>query len=171
MPYSSHVLEVVNSPNCSFNTAVSSTSFLDDLFPEQHTVAPPSRSVLPINTSTPTKTVMQRPLLTDALLIHASSCMTTLPPKRRAEDNCPRLLHSNTVNQRHATTQHILNKQLPHELKNELGLETTQSAESSGQSVKTTQSTSHPTARNRPIYHKLHFRSFGKTAGPKTGRK
>ena len=47
LPYSSHFPEVVNSPNCSFNTAVSSTSFLDDPFPEQHTVAPPSRSISP----------------------------------------------------------------------------------------------------------------------------
>ena len=168
---SSHVPEVVNSPNCSFNTAVSSTSFLDDPFPEQHTVVPPSRSVFPTNTSTPTKTVAQRPLLTDALLNHASSRMTTLSPIRRAEDNCPRLLRSNTANQRHATAQHILNKQLPHELKNELGVETTQTAESSGQSIEATQSPSQPTVRNRPIRRKLHFRSFGKNKGPKTGRK
>ena len=78
LPYSSHVPEVVNSPKCSFNTAVSSTSFLDDPFPEQHTVVPPPPSVFPTNTSTPTKTVMQRPLLTDALLNHASSRMTTI---------------------------------------------------------------------------------------------
>ena len=90
LPYSSRP-EVVNSPNCSFNTAVSSTSFLDDPIPEQHTVVPPSRSVFPINTSTPTKTVTQRPLLTDALLNKATSRMTTLFPIRRAEDNCPRL--------------------------------------------------------------------------------
>ena len=140
LPYSSHVPEVVNSTNCSFNTAVSSTSFLDDPFPEQHTVVPPSQSVLPINTSTPTKTVTQRPLLTDALLNHASLRMTTLFPIRRAEDNFPRLLRSNTVNQRHATAQRILNKQLPHELQNKLGLKTTQTAESSGQSMKKTQS-------------------------------
>ena len=148
---SSNVPEVVNYPNCSFNTAVSSASLLDDPFPEQHTVVPPSRSVFPTNTSTPTKTVTQRPLLTDAFLNHASSRMTTLSPIRRAEDNCPRLLRSNTVNQRHATAQHILNKQLPHELKVELGFETTQAAKSSGQSIKTTQCTSQPTARNRPI--------------------
>ena len=98
LPYSFHVPEVVNSPNCSFNTAVSSTSFLDDPFPEQHTVVPPSRSVFPANTSTPTKIVTQRPLLTDALLNHASSRMTTLSAIRRADDNCRRLLHSNTVN-------------------------------------------------------------------------
>ena len=171
MPYSSHVPEVVNSPNCSFNTAVSSTSFLDDPFPEQHTVVSPSRSVFPTNTSTPTKTVTQRPLLTDALLNHASSRMTTLSPIRRAEDNCPRLLRSNTANQRHATAQHILNKQLPHELKNELGLETPQTSGSSGQSIETTQSPSQPTARNRPIRRKLQFRSFGKNKGLKTGRK
>ena len=97
--------------------------------------------------------------------------MTTLSPKRRAEVNCPRLLRSNTANQRHATAQHILNKQLPHELKNELGLETTQTAESSGQSIKTTQSTSQTAVRNRPIRRKLPFRSFGKNKGPKTGRK
>ena len=171
LPYSSHVPEVVNSPNCSFNTAVSSTSFLDDPFPEQHTVVPPSRSVIPTNTSTPTKTITQRPLLTDALLNHACSRMTIHFPIRRAEDNCPRLLRSNTANQRHATAQHILNKQLPHELKNELGLETTQTAESSGQSIETTQSTSQTAVRNRPIRRKLHFRSFGKNKGPKTGRK
>ena len=70
LPYSSHVPEVVNSPKCSFNTAVSCTSFLDDPFSEQHTVIPPSRSVFPINT-TPTKTLTLRPLLTDALLAHA----------------------------------------------------------------------------------------------------
>ena len=108
LPYSSHVPEVVNSPICSFNTAVS--SFFDEPFPEQHTVVPPSPSVFPINTSTPTETVTQRPLLSDALLDHASSRMTTLSPIRRAEDNCPRLLRSNTVNQRYATAQHILNK-------------------------------------------------------------
>ena len=78
--------------------------------------------------------------------------MTTLSPIRRAEDNCPRLLRSNTVNQRRATAQHILNKQLPHELQNELGHETTQTAESSGQSTKTTQSTSEPTARNLQVH-------------------
>ena len=33
LPYFSHVPEVVNSPNCSLNTAVSSTSFLDDPLP------------------------------------------------------------------------------------------------------------------------------------------
>ena len=87
------------------------------------------------------------------------------------EDNCPSLLPSNTVNQRHATAQHIFNKQLPHELQNELGFETTQTAESSGQSMKTTQSTSQPTASNRPIHRKLHLRFFGKNKGPKSGRK
>ena len=97
--------------------------------------------------------------------------MTTFSPIRRAEDNCPRLLHSNTVNQRHATAQHILNKQLPHELKNELQIEGTQTAGSSGQSNETTQSTSQTAVRNRPIRRKLHFRSFGKNKGPKTGRK
>ena len=114
---------------------------------------------------------MQLPLLTDALLNYASSRMTTLSPIRRAEDNCPRLLRSNTVSQRHATAQHILNKQLPHELQNELGVETTQSGESSSQSITTTQSTSQPTARNRPIPRKLQFRSFGRNKDPKTGRK
>ena len=151
LPYSSHVPEFVNSPNCSFNTAVSSTSFLDDPIPEQHTVVPPSGSVFPSNTSTPTKTVTQRPLLTDALLNHASSRMTTLSPIHRAEEKCPRLLRSNTINQRYATPQHNLSKQLPHELKNELGLETTQSAESRGQSIETTQSTSQTAVRNCPI--------------------
>ena len=97
--------------------------------------------------------------------------MTTLSPIRRAEDNYPRLLHSNTVNQRHATAQHILNKQLPHKLQNELGVETTQSAEPSSQSITTTQSTSQPTACNHPIHRKLQFRSFGKNRDPKTGRK
>ena len=97
--------------------------------------------------------------------------MTTLSPIRRAEDNCLRLLRSNTVNQRHPTAQHILNKQFPHELKNELGLETTQTEDSSSESMKTRQSTSRPIARNRPIHGKLHIRSFGKNKGPKTGRK
>ena len=97
--------------------------------------------------------------------------MTTLFPIRRADDNFPRLLRSNTVNQRHATAQQILNKQLPHEFKNELGLETTQTAESSGQSIETMQSTSQTAVGNRPIHRKLHFRSFGKNKGPKTGRK
>ena len=170
LPYS-YVPEVVNSPNCFFNTAVSSTSYLDDPFPEQHTVVPPSRSVFPTNTLTPIKTVTQRPLLTDAFLNHASSRMTTLSPIRRAEDNCPRLLRSNIVNQRHATAHHILNKQLPHELNKELGLETTQTAESSGQSIETMQSTSQTAVRNRPIHRKLHFRPFVKNKGPKTGRK
>ena len=102
LPYSCHVPEVVNSLNCSFNTAVSSTSFLDDPFPEQPNVVPPFRSVFSINTSAPTKTVTRRPLLTDVLLTRAYSRMTTLSPIRRAEDNCPRLLRSNTVNQKHA---------------------------------------------------------------------
>ena len=97
--------------------------------------------------------------------------MTTLSPIRRAENNCPRLLRSKSANQRHATAQHILNKQLPHELKNELGLETTQTAESSGQSNETTQSTSQTAVRNRPIRRKFHFRSLGKNKGPKTGLK
>ena len=86
LPYSSHVPEVFNSPNCSFNTAVF-TSFLDDPFPEKHIVVPPSRSVFPKTTSTPTKTVTQRPLLTDVLLNHSSSSMTTLSPIRSADDN------------------------------------------------------------------------------------
>ena len=171
LPYSSHVPEVVNSPNCCFNTAVSSTSFLDDPFPEQHTVVPPSRSAFPINTSTPTKTVTKRSSLSDALLNIASSRMTTLSPIPRAEDNCRRLLRSNTVNQRNATAQHILNKQLPRELKNELGLETTENSGSSSQSIETTQSTSQTGARNHPIHRKLHFRSIGKSKGPETGRK
>ena len=173
-PAPSVPLEDETFPNRSSDStlpAVSSTSFLDDPFPEQHTVVPPSRSVFPTKTSTPTKTVTQRPLLTDALLNHASSRMTTLSPIRRAEDNCPRLLPSNTVNQRHATAQHILNKQLPHELKNELGLETTQTADSSGQSIKATQCTTQTAVRNRPIHRKLHFRPFGKNKGPKTGGK
>ena len=97
--------------------------------------------------------------------------MTTLSPIRRAEDNFPRLLRRNTVNQRHATAQHILNKQLPHELKNELELEATQTAGSSGQFIETTQSTSQAAVLNRPIRRKLHFRSFGKNKGPKTGRR
>ena len=97
--------------------------------------------------------------------------MTTLSPIRRAENNCPRLLRSNTANRRYGTTQHSLNKQLPHEVQNELGLETTQTAESSGQSIKTMQSTSQTAKRNRSIHRKLHFRAFGKNKGPKTGRK
>ena len=97
--------------------------------------------------------------------------MTTPSPIRRAEDNCPRLLRSNTFNQRHPIAQHILNKQLPHEVQNELGLETTQTAGSSGQSIKTMQSTSQTAAPNRPIHRELHFRSFGKNKDPKTGRK
>ena len=97
--------------------------------------------------------------------------MSSLSPVRRAEDNCTSPLRSNIVNQRHATAQHILNKQLPHEHMIELGLETTQTAGSSGQSMKTTQSTSQTAVRNRPIYRKLHFRSFGKNRVPKTGRK
>ena len=97
--------------------------------------------------------------------------MTTLSPIRRAEYICPRLLRSKTVNQRHATAQHILNEQLLPELKNEMGLETTQTAGFSGQSIKTTHSTSQTGARNRPIHRKLHFRSFGTKKGPKTGRK
>ena len=171
LPYTSHVPEVVNYANCSFNTAVSSTSFLDEPFPEQHTVVPPSRSVFRTNTSTPTKTVTQRPLLTDALLNHASSRMTTLSPIHRADDNCHHLLRSRTINQRHATAQHNLNKQVPHELKNQLGLETTQTAGSSSQFIKTTQSTSQTGAHNRPIHRKLYFRSFGRNKGPKAGRK
>ena len=157
--------------NCSFNTAVSSTSFLADPFPEQHTVVPTSRSVFRINTSTPTETVTQRPLLTDALLNNASSRNTTLSPIRRAENNCPRLLHLNTVNQRHATAQHILNKQLQHEVQNELGLETTQTVGYSGQSIKTMQPTSQTVKCNRPIHRELHFCSFGKNKCPNTGRK
>ena len=47
LPYSSHVLGVDNSPNWPFNSAVSSTSFLDDPFPEQHTVVPPCRPFSP----------------------------------------------------------------------------------------------------------------------------
>ena len=97
--------------------------------------------------------------------------MTTLSPIRRAEQNYPRLLRCNTVNQRHATAQHNLNKQLPHELKNELGLETTRDEGSSSQSIETTQITSQTAARNCLIYHKLHFRSFDKHKGPKTGRR
>ena len=97
--------------------------------------------------------------------------MTTLSPIGRAEDNCLRLLRSNTANQRQATAQHILNKQLPHELRNELGLEITQTTGSCGQSIKTTQSTSQTVVRKRPIHRKLHFRSFGKNKGSKTGRK
>ena len=97
--------------------------------------------------------------------------MTTLSPIRRAEDNSPRLLRSNTVNQRHATAQHIHNKQLPHELQNEFELEATQTAGSSGQSIETTQSTLQTAVRNRPIRGKLHLPSFGKNKGPRTGRK
>ena len=97
--------------------------------------------------------------------------MTTFSPTRRAEDNCSRLLRSNTVNQRHATAQHILNKQIPHELKNDLGLETIQTAGFSGQSTKTTQSTQQTVVRNRPIHRIFHFCSVGKNKGPKTGRK
>ena len=100
---SSHVLEVVISPKCSVNTAVSCRSFLDDPFPEQQTVVPPCRSGFPINTSTRTKTITQRPLLSDVCLKNASSPMTTLSLIRRAEHNCSRLLRSNTFNQRHAT--------------------------------------------------------------------
>ena len=157
LPYSSHVPEVVNSPKCSINNAVSSTYFLVDSFADQHTVVPPSRSVFPISTLKPIKTVTQQPPPTDALLNNASN-MTKFSPIPRAEDTCPRLLRSSTVNQRHVTAQHILSKQLPHELKNDFGLETTQSALQTG-------------ARNRPIHRKLHLRSFGRNKGPKTGRK
>ena len=97
--------------------------------------------------------------------------MTTLSPIRRPDDNFPHLLRSNNVNQRHATAQHILKRQLPHELKNVLRLETTQTAGSSNQSIKTTQSKPQTVVRNRPIHRKLHFRSFGRNKGPKTGRK
>ena len=75
-------------------------------------------------------------------------------------------LRSNTVNQRHGTAQHILNKQLPHEIQKELGLETAQTAGSSGQSIKTMQSTSQTTKRNPPIHRKLHLYSFGTNKGP-----
>ena len=69
LPYSSDVREVLNSSNCSFNTAVSSTS--------------------PLDNSTTSKTVTKQQLLTDALSINASSRMTTLSPVRRFEHNCP----------------------------------------------------------------------------------
>ena len=112
------LLKFIKSPISSFTRAVSTTYFLDDPFLEQLTVVSRSQSGFPINFSTPTKTVTQRPLLTDALLNNASSRMATLFPIRRAEHNWPFLLRSNTVNQNHATAQHILNKQLRHELKN-----------------------------------------------------
>ena len=97
--------------------------------------------------------------------------MATHSPVRRAQHNCLRLLRSSTVSQRHATAQHILNKQLPDELKNEVGLEAMQDAGPSGQSIKATQSRSQTAARNGPVHRKLNFHSFGKNKGPKTGRK
>ena len=66
---------------------------------------------------------MQQPLFTDAVLTNAPSRMTILSPTRCSDNNCRRLLRSTTVNQRHATVQHSLNKQLLHELKNAFGFE------------------------------------------------
>ena len=101
----------------------------------------PSPSGFPINTSTPTRTVTQRPLQTDAVLDNASLLMTAFSPIRRSDLNFPCLLRSDTVNQRHATAQHIPNRQLPKQLKSEEGLETTWDVGSSGQSIETTEST------------------------------
>ena len=71
LPSFSQVPETVNSPNCSFNTAVSSTSYLDDKCPARQTVYLRSRSSFPINTPTPIKIVTQQPLLTNVLLTNA----------------------------------------------------------------------------------------------------
>ena len=104
-----------NSPSrqlrkCSFNTAFFSKSYLDDPFPAKQTVISPFRSDFPKNTSTPTKTVTQQPLLTDAVVTNTSSRMTMVPPIRGSEHKCDRLSRSSTANQRHATTQHFLKK-------------------------------------------------------------
>ena len=141
LPSFCQVPQHVNSPTCSFNTAVSSTSYLADQLQAQQTIIPPSPSGFPINTSTPTRNVTQRPLQTDAVLHNASLLMTAFSPIRRSEFNCPCLLRSDTVNQRHATAQHIPNRELPRKVKNVLGFETTRDVGSSGQSIKTTQST------------------------------
>ena len=119
LPSFSQVPETVNSSDYSFNTAVFSTSHLDDQFSAQQTIVPPSPSGFPIKTSTPTKSVMQRPLLTDALLTNASSRMATLSTIRRSDRFCPNPLRSNTVNQKHGTAQHNLKKHLSQKLKNE----------------------------------------------------
>ena len=118
----SQIPETVNSPICSFNTAVSSTSYIDHPIPAHQTVIRPSRPGFSKNNLTPTKTVTQQPLLNDAVPINASLRMMTLSPKRRSDHKCPRLLRSSTVNERHDTAQEVLNKQLAHQLKNEMEL-------------------------------------------------
>ena len=80
---------------------VSSLSVFNDPFPAQQSVVPPSRSGFPIYTSTPTKPVMLRPLLTDALFHNSSSRVTTLSPIRHAEHNCPSITQQHRKSKAH----------------------------------------------------------------------
>ena len=92
-----HIPEAVHSWNCSCNNAVSSTFLLGDQLPAAQTVILPSPSGFLRVTSTFNRTVTEQPLVTDAVITGQSPSMTTLPPKRRSDKNCPRLLRSNTI--------------------------------------------------------------------------
>ena len=153
------------SANSSFNTADSFTSFIHAM------PSAPPQSVFPGITSTPRRTPNSGPLLTDDVLDSASSRVRTLPPNFPFYQDCPRLLRSNTMAQRHATAQHVLNQQLPGQLKNELGLESPPTAESSRLSGNTTASPPVTESTSRPTRRKLTWRAVGKRKGPKTGRK
>ena len=70
--------------NCCFLNVLSWRVFL-----AQPTVIHPSRYDCPINTSTPTKSVQQQPLLTEAVITNASSRITTHSPIRRSDHFFP----------------------------------------------------------------------------------
>ena len=75
------------------------------------------------------------------------------------------------MKQRGITAQHFLNHELPGEMQTELGLDSTDDADSSAISVATTPPSASTFTRPRTTHRKLTFRALGKRKGPKSIRK
>ena len=122
------VASMSNSLICPSNTAFFPPSVLGDSFSEASTVIPPASANV---TSTPKTCGPSRPLLTQDVLNSASFCVRTQSSPCRLHQDCPRSLRATTMNQRRATAQQILNRELTDDMKIELGFDTTNGADSS----------------------------------------
>ena len=156
------------SVNCSFNTAASSPSVTGPSANRPVTPPPPQQPVGPFLTSTPRKATAPSFLSPD-VLSRASARLHTLSPTRPFYQDCPRVLRPSTVNQRHATTQHVLNKQLPADIRLETGITSSSDVSSSGVTTEFIPSSVRPC--NRSIRPKTSARKLRKPSGTKSSRK
>ena len=140
-----HVPKAPN--NCSFNTAASSTFFFEDSFTEAQTFILRFAPVF----SGEIKNVLSRSFLIDVVLNWETTFwVKTHSPNCLSFQDCRCSQRNNIMDQQRATTQHILNKRLPTELKKELRLNKRQHLDSSGLLKLATQSPAQTAAGASP---------------------